>query len=120
MASVLIVDDSSFMRDTLKYIIEAGGHEVVGEAANTHQAVALYKVLHPQVVTLDYLMEGKNGMVALREIIEHDAAAKIIMISAVDLEEVKDESLQYGACSFIKKPPVRGQLLTEIERAVAG
>jgi two-component system chemotaxis response regulator CheY len=118
MASVLIVDDSSFMRDTLRYIIEGAGHEVIGEAVNTESAVSLYKELSPQVVTLDYLMEGENGLQALKAIRAHDPEARVIMISAVDFEEVKDLSLQNGACSFINKPPVRGHLLSEIERVV--
>ncbi len=118
MASVLIVDDSSFMRDTLRYIIESAGHDVIGEAANTEDAVSLYKELRPRIVTLDYLMEGENGLQALKAILAHDPEARVIMISAIDLEEVRDRSLQNGACSFINKPPVRTHLLSEIERVI--
>ncbi len=120
MASVLIVDDSSFMRNVLRYIIEGGGHTVVGDAVNGEQAVTLYKSLQPEVVTLDFLMEGENGLEALKAILQHDSSARVIMISAVEYKEVKDRSLACGARSFIEKPPVPGQVLSEIDRVLSG
>ncbi|MCW8926349.1 MAG: response regulator [Xanthomonadales bacterium] len=119
MINVLIVDDSKFMRETLRYFIEDSGHEVVGEAANAEDAVTLYKRLHPQVVTLDYLMEGQNGIEALKEIVQFDQTAKVIMVTAIERDDIKTLALKCGACSFINKPPNREELLREIERVIA-
>ena len=103
MAKILIVDDSSFARTRLKILFDNGGHEVVGTARDGAQALALFKNLHPELVTLDYLMPDKSGEAVLKEIIQHDPSARVIIISGTSDHAIEERVLQAGAKVFIEK-----------------
>ena len=120
MARILIVDDSSFMCATLQAIVEKGGHEVVGVAVSCEQSVEMYKELKPDLVTLDYVMEGNSGLDALKQIIQLDSSARTIMITALGQDDLKEEVLQQGAGSYLVKPPNPKHLLSEIDRLLNG
>jgi two-component system chemotaxis response regulator CheY len=119
MARVLIVDDSAFARKVLRRIIEEGGHEVVGRAGDGDTAVRLFKRLHPELVTLDYLMTGKNGAVVLEEIIEADPGARVVMISGSGDYTVEEEARKNGARDFVAKPFMQRDLLQTIDHVMA-
>lgn len=107
MASILIVDDSKFMRHMLSDILTGEGHEIVGEAENAMEAAELYKMLKPDLVTLDIIMpevEGTDAVSALKTMIRANPLAKVVMVSAMGYEEVVDECIQAGAKDFIVKP----------------
>lgn len=101
---VLIADDAIFMRMMLKDIILKIGMEVVGEAENGKQAVAKYKELQPDIVTLDITMPEQDGVSALQEILTLNPKAKVIMISATGQQTKVTEALTKGAKDFIVKP----------------
>ena len=103
MAKILIVDDSGFARNRLKLLFESGGHEVVGSAGDGQQALTLFKNLHPELVTLDYMMKDETGETVLKEIIQHDSSARVIMISGSSDPSVKERTLQAGAMAFVNK-----------------
>lgn len=65
---ILVVDDNSFMRITLRRIIENLGYEVVGEGSDGFEAIMLYKAYKPDLVTMDITMPRKDGIAATREI----------------------------------------------------
>ena len=104
MAKILIVDDASFMRGSLKYIAESGGHEVVGMAKNGKEALEMYAKFKPDLVTLDILMKEMDGITALKEIMKRDPKAKVIMVTALGHEEKQQEAQNHGASGFIRKP----------------
>lgn len=101
---VLLVDDMAFMRSKIKAVLTALGHEVVAEADNGDAAIEQYKECQPDVVFLDITMPGKDGITALQEIIEYDADAKVIMISATGQEQFVRLAVKSGALTFIVKP----------------
>ena len=101
---ILIVDDSSFMRGSLKAIVEGGGYEVVGMAGDGEEALAKYKGLKPDLVTLDVLMEPVDGMAALESIREADPDAKVVMVTAMGQEEMQERARRLGAQGYIRKP----------------
>jgi two-component system chemotaxis response regulator CheY len=103
MAKILIVDDSAFARNRLRMIFENGGHEVLACAENGEQALEMFKGLHPELVTLDYLMLGLNGEEVLKEILRLDQDAKVIMISGSGDATIEERVLQVGAMGFIEK-----------------
>ncbi|MGD9213672.1 MAG: response regulator, partial [Desulfobacteraceae bacterium] len=84
---VLIVDDSSIMRKMIKNTLASGSHQVVGEAKNGKEAVAMYKSLKPDLVTMDITMREMDGFVAAKEILAHDGSAQIIFLSNLDEEK---------------------------------
>jgi two-component system chemotaxis response regulator CheY len=118
MAKVLIADDASFMRNSLKYILENAGHTVVGMAREGQEALELYLKLKPDVVTLDFLMTGKDGFWALQEIIKVDPKARIIMVTAVGNEDRQEEAREIGAAGYIRKPFKPAEIVDEINRAL--
>ncbi len=104
MKKVVIVDDTMFMRMTLKNIMENLGLKVVGEGANGDQAVTLFKRLKPDLITMDITMPQKDGLEAVREIIELDSEATIIMVSAMGQKFKVIDAMSAGAKDFIVKP----------------
>lgn len=119
MAKILVVDDSAFARNLLKMIIERGGHEIIGYAKDGESAFDLYKDLNPGLVTLDYLMDGKNGQATLEKILQYDPDAKVVMVSGSGDHEVAERARQTGARGFVAKPFLQKVLLKVIDEAVA-
>ena len=118
MARVLVVDDAAFMRKMVSDALAKGGHEVVGEAGNGIEAVARYQELRPEVTTLDITMPEKDGLAALKEIIELDPTAKIIMCSALGQESKVLESIKAGARDFVVKPFQADRVLVAVGKAL--
>lgn len=107
MTGVLIVDDAVAVRGLIrKAISEAPGMAVAGTAANGLQAVDEYKRLNPDVVIMDIEMPEMNGIDALRAILAHDPAARVIMCSALTHKgaEVTLNALEIGALDYLLKP----------------
>jgi len=104
MKRVLVVDDAAFMRLSLKTILERNGYEVIGEAGNGNDAIEKFKILKPDIVTMDITMPDLDGIQALNEIIKFDPKANIIMLSAMGQEPRIREAIISGAKGFIVKP----------------
>lgn len=102
--TVLITDDTAFMRMTLKNVIEKNGYTVVGEAGDGEEAVALYKELKPDMVTMDITMPKMDGITAIKEIMKVDPGARIIVCSAMGQKPMVIEALSAGAKDFLVKP----------------
>ena len=116
MTKVLIVDDASFMRISIRSMLEKDGFEVVGEAADGLEAISQYKTLQPDVVTMDITMPNMTGIEAVKGILEFDAKAKILMVSALGQEKFVRQSILAGAKSFIVKPFKSEELLDAITK----
>ncbi len=95
--SVLIVDDSLYMRTLIKDALEAGGYNVVGQAANGEEAIDLAFELQPDFITLDNILPDMIGTDILKVYKEEGLRSKIIMISAVGQESVVNEGLRLGS-----------------------
>lgn len=104
MKKVMIVDDTMFMRTSLRMILERNGYEVVGEAENGKIAVTKYSELKPDIVTMDITMPEMDGITAVKEIIALDKNAKICMISSLGQEKIVVEAINAGAKNFVIKP----------------
>jgi len=103
-AKVLIVDDALFMRNILRNIFSESGFDVVGEGQDGVEAVEKYRELSPDLVTMDIVMPEKNGIEALKEIMDLDDKAKVVICSALGQESLIMEALEAGARDFIVKP----------------
>ena len=124
MASVLVVDDSKFMRKMLSDILTQEGHQIVAEAENAREAIELYKKFRPELVTLDIVMpevEGEGSLSALISIIEINPQVNVVMVSAMGQEETIKECTQAGAKDFILKPfkpPDVARVVSAVMRSV--
>lgn len=85
-------------------MLEKNGYEVVGEAENGRKAVEMYKMLNPELVTMDITMPDMDGIEALTEIMKFDSKAKVIMLSAMGQETKIREAVIQGAKGFVVKP----------------
>jgi len=104
MKRMLVVDDAMFMRNTIKMMVSKVGYEVVGEAQNGVEAIAKYKELKPDLVTMDIHMPEMGGLDALTAIMSHDPNAKVIMITAAGDQKHVLDAMKIGAANFIVKP----------------
>lgn len=104
MAKILLVDDSRTSRKYLKSMLEMDHHEIIGEAANGIEGVEKYKELQPDVTTMDITMPELDGIEALKQIIDYDPDAKVIMVSAMGQKSKVLEAVQIGAKEFLVKP----------------
>jgi len=116
---VLVVDDASFMRSMIRDIFARGPFVVAGEAENGMEAIRLYRELHPDLTTMDIVMPQMDGITALREIMQLDPAARVVMCSALGQEALIAEAIEAGACEFIVKPFHPGRVL-KVAQSVLG
>ena len=117
---VLLVDDQSLLRLGFRMVLEAQPDiEVVGEAGDGAQAVAMTRSLHPDVVLMDVRMPVMDGIQATRQIVASGSAARILVLTTFNLDEYVFAALRAGASGFLLKDVPPADLLTGI-RAVAG
>lgn len=116
MKKILVVDDAAFMRLSLKTMLEKNGFEVVGEANNGRKAIEMYKILNPDIVTMDITMPDMDGIEALAEIMKFDPKANVIMLSAMGQEVKIREAVLIGAKGFIVKPFKEDYLLKALSK----
>ncbi len=114
MARILIVDDSSTIRQMLRDILTRAGHEIVGEAENGVKGYLEYVRLKPDIVTMDLGMPMMNGLVAMSKILAPFPDARFVAISAMEERKVVLEALQRGARGFLLKPFSEEQVVEAI------
>jgi len=103
MKTVLIVDDSGFIRDLHKEILKSGGFQVI-EASNGIEALALYDKKKPDAVLVDLLMPDMDGIDVIKEILAKDPKAITVVCSTDKQKYRKQEAKEIGAKAFIAKP----------------
>lgn len=116
---ILICDDAAFIRMQLKEIMQKCGCEVVAEAENGKEAIALFKEHSPDFVLLDITMPFMDGVEALKEIMELDKTAKVIMLSALGQNQIVMACIKLGARDFIVKPFSADRLMKQIEKIMS-
>jgi DNA-binding NarL/FixJ family response regulator len=116
---VLIADDQALVRGGFRMILEAKEDmEVVGEAGDGAEAVALVEQLQPDVVLMDVRMPDVDGIEATRHIAASGSSARIVILTTYDVDEYVFSALRAGASGFLLKD-VRPPELTEAIRVVA-
>jgi two-component system chemotaxis response regulator CheY len=91
------------MRKMIKETLKSAGHAVIGEAKNGGDAVAMYKDLKPDLVTMDITMRGMDGFEAARQILGDDREANIIFLSNLDEAQYSKEAEAIGAKGYLNK-----------------
>jgi response regulator NasT len=115
---VIIAEDEALIRMDLKEMLEEEGHEVVGEAADGEEAVALARKLEPDLVFMDVKMPRKDGIEAASEI----CAAKIapvVMVTAFSQQAHVEEACSAGAMGYVVKPFGKQDVLPAMQVAQA-
>ena len=117
MASVMVVDDSLFMRNSLAKLLATNGYEII-TAENGEQAVCHYRQNRPDAVLMDITMPLMDGLQALAEIREFDLRAVVIMLTALGQELVAVRAVHLGAKDFLVKPATPNLVLTALRNAL--
>jgi DNA-binding NarL/FixJ family response regulator len=117
---VLIVDDHSLMRETVRSFLESvPGIEVVGEAENGRVAVQLARDKKPAVVIMDVIMPEMDGIEATRLITTEMPEVKVIVLSIHCDEGYREILCQAGASRFVSKASAFEELIRAIEAVIA-
>lgn len=101
---VLLVDDNALTRYTIKSLLEKLGHEVVGEAEDGAAAVRLYGESKPDVVFLDLILPGRSGVEILGDLRALDPAARVVVVTAVEQDEIDRRLSDKGVSAILRKP----------------
>lgn len=117
MASILVVDDSSFSRKAIIKILESGGHEGTGVAGYERCLEILGKSL-PDLVICDLLMPGKSGYDLLEHLREMHPGIPAIVITADIQDSAGNRCLELGAKKVLNKPLERAELLKAVSEAI--
>jgi DNA-binding NarL/FixJ family response regulator len=120
MTRVLIVDDQDHVRHGLRMILELGGIEVVGEAADGAEAVAAVESLDPDVILMDVRMPGMDGVEATRTIAASHPDCRVVALTTFDVDQHVVDMLRAGAVGFLLKDVTSMSLLDAVHRAAAG
>lgn len=115
---VLIADDDAVIRMDLRAMLEALGHEVVGEADNGETACYLARSLRPDLVILDILMPKMNGLDAAAAI-NRDRLAPVLLLTAYSEASMIERATQAGVLGYLVKPFRRQDVEPAIEIAMA-
>ena len=101
---VMVVDDHPIMRDGLSDALEASGRfEVVGLAADGEEAVRTVEGMGPDVIVMDVMMPGMDGIDACREIMELLPDTRVLMLTASSEEDATIEAVAAGATGYLQK-----------------
>lgn len=115
----LIVDDSAFMRFHLKRMMDSFENVIASEAANGTEAIREYARLKPDIVLMDIVMPGLEGVETVKRICDEDPKARVIMISSVSYKEKVAEAMSAGAKWFLPKPVTTEDLRKAIENVLS-
>jgi NarL family two-component system response regulator LiaR len=118
---IMIVDDHAVVRSGLGAFLTAVPEmELVGEAENGEQAVARAKALRPEVILMDLMMPGMDGVTATRLIKEQNPSIQVIALTSFQEDELVQNALKAGAIGYLMKNVSARELEAAIRSAKAG
>jgi response regulator NasT len=107
---VLIAEDEALIRMDLREMLAEEGHEVVGEARDGAEAIALARELAPDIVFMDVKMPGTDGIEAAR-VIGAERIAPVVMVTAFSQQGYVDDASAAGAMAYLVKPFTKRDVL---------
>lgn len=116
---VLIVDDSAFIYEEIKFLLEGTDYEVVGYAKNGAEAYQMYGELLPDLVTMDILMPGLTGLETSELILGKWKDARIAIVSSLAYDDTLEEAAALGIKHFVYKPFDKEALLEALDELTA-
>jgi len=120
MTSLYIVDDHLMVREGLRAVLQAAGHEVVGETADPTAAVSDIMRIGPQVLLLDLSLGGRSGFEVLAELQRRAAPVRTIVLTMSAQPQHVAEALRLGAAGYVLKGASSSEVLRAIEVVVQG
>jgi len=113
---ILVAEDEALIRMDLVEMLQEAGYEVVAQATNGEEAIALANEHHPDLAILDVKMPVLDGISAAKKII---AIAPVLMLTAFSQRELVDRARDAGVMAYVVKPFAIGDLVPAIEIAIS-
>ena len=115
---LMVVDDSRVMELQICKLLENSKYEVVAYCENGEEAIARYEEVQPDIVTMDIIMPGIDGLEAAQVLLEEHPEARIVMVSSLICEETIQDAGAIGTKAFLYKPVQREGLLKALDKAL--
>lgn len=115
---VMIVDDSRVVYAEMKKMLADTNFEIVGFCRSGEEALSTYETVKPQVVTMDIVMPGMDGLDAAEELLKKWPDARIVMVSSLAYGDTTGRAKELGTKGFIYKPFDRETLIAALTEAV--
>jgi len=114
--TVMIVDDSLFMRKILRGILVEKGYIVAADAASGIEAMKNLHTKHPDIILLDIILPDSSGLDLLESIITACPDSKVVVCSSIGQPLVIQKTLDLGARAFIQKPFTPEKVIETLDR----
>ena len=118
-AKILLVDDSGLARRAVRQMLETAGYDVA-EAEDGMAGLERYFLEKPDLVLLDLVMRGMNGLDVLKKLQQLNAAVRVIVVSADVQDSSREMAFSAGASGFLNKPVDRVALLAAVAKSLEG
>lgn len=112
---LLVVDDSRFILEEIKYHLKDSEYEIVGYAKDGEEALKLYEELQPDLVTLDIILPGMEGLDVAKIMRKRWTDARILIISSLAYDETVDEAKEAGVEHVLFKPFTKEGLIEKLD-----
>jgi len=116
---IMVVDDSRLVRVQLGDVLEGTDYEIAAYCRSGEDAIAQYGEVKPDLVTMDIIMQGMDGLDAAERILKEHPDARIVVVSSLAYEDTYERAKAIGAKGFVDKPFHREQLLKVFEQALS-
>lgn len=118
---ILIVDDHEIVREGLQMLLsEEAEFEVIGAAGNSDEALAMTKLHHPNVILMDVVLPGLDGIETTRRVRSLNPTTQVLVLTSYSDDQRVHEAIQAGAIGYLLKDVLKADLLNAIRSAAAG
>ena len=115
---IMVVDDSRVVYAEMKKMLEGSEIEIAEFCRSGEEALEKYESVQPELVTLDIVMPGMDGMETCESMLERWPNAKIFMVSSMAYEDMINQAAELGAKGFLFKPFTKESLLGGLRGAL--
>ncbi|WNI15154.1 response regulator transcription factor [Actinacidiphila sp. ITFR-21] len=118
--TVMVVDDHPMWRDAVARDLTEAGLRVVATAGDGPEAIRRARAARPQVLVLDLNLPGASGVRVCKEVVAHDAAVRVLVLSASGEHADVLEAVKSGATGYLLKSAGREELVEAVRRTAVG
>ena len=115
----MVVDDSRLVRVQLEDVLKGTDYEIAAYCRSGEDAIKQYAEVQPDLVTMDIIMQGMDGLDAAEIILKSNPDARIVMVSSLAYDDTFERAKAIGAKGFVDKPFHQEQLLKVFEQALS-
>ena len=115
----MVVDDSRLVKVQLEDVLKGTDYEIAAYCRSGEDAIEQYAAVKPDLVTMDIIMQGMDGLDAAEIILKNNPDARIVMVSSLAYDDTFERAKAIGARGFVDKPFHQEQLLNVFEQALS-